>query len=237
MNQMTNRNQSCKAGFTLIEILVVIAIIALLAAILFPVFGRARENARRSACQSNLKQIGLALSQYVDDNDGYMPFFNYNTLIAPYVKNTQIFVCPDDSTGGTLSYADNEIAYNVSWNCPGPPFSRTGATNICGTTGTVVVNSASMVSPSTLIEIAENQAGSNAVQVWMGWPGPGNISAVSPRTLGTSGHGFWSENHLDTINTLFGDGHVKAEKLDYYVLGYTNSLLSPLDVQSNAPVG
>src|ERR1051325_7590284 len=60
-------------GFTLIELLVVIAIIAILAAILFPVFGRARENARRSSCQSNLKQIGLGLLQYEQDFDESLP--------------------------------------------------------------------------------------------------------------------------------------------------------------------
>jgi prepilin-type N-terminal cleavage/methylation domain-containing protein len=52
-----------KSGFTLIELLVVIAIISLLAAILFPVFGRARENARRATCQSNMKQIALGFAQ------------------------------------------------------------------------------------------------------------------------------------------------------------------------------
>ena len=59
-------------GFTLIELLVVIAIILILAAILFPVFARARENARRASCQSNLKQMGLVLGQYAKDYDERM---------------------------------------------------------------------------------------------------------------------------------------------------------------------
>lgn len=62
-----------KKGFTLVELLVVIAIIGLLAAILFPVFGRARENARRASCQSNLKQLGLGFSMYIQDNDERYP--------------------------------------------------------------------------------------------------------------------------------------------------------------------
>jgi prepilin-type N-terminal cleavage/methylation domain-containing protein len=115
-----------KSGFTLIELLVVIAIIAILAAILFPVFARARENARKTSCLSNLKQIGMATIQYAQDYDGhYYAHRNKNmpnpiaqqsdaqvagmttggpegnrtfwaTLLQPYVKNYQVFACPSN---------------------------------------------------------------------------------------------------------------------------------------------
>jgi len=89
-------------GFTLIELLVVIAIIAILAAILFPVFARARENARRSSCAGNMKQIGLAIAQYTQDFDETLPASSgygpgtttWRTYIYPYTKSSQIYVCP-----------------------------------------------------------------------------------------------------------------------------------------------
>jgi prepilin-type N-terminal cleavage/methylation domain-containing protein/prepilin-type processing-associated H-X9-DG protein len=99
----TNLIGSSRSGFTLIELLVVIAIIALLAAILFPVFARARENARKTSCSNNLKQIGLAVMQYKQDYDELYPTMRTNapggylawpSLIFPYVKNEQVFVCP-----------------------------------------------------------------------------------------------------------------------------------------------
>jgi len=71
MKNLESQNRSVR-GFTLIELLVAIAVIAILAAILFPVFARARENARRSSCTSNLKQQGLAIMQYAQDYDELM---------------------------------------------------------------------------------------------------------------------------------------------------------------------
>ena len=111
----TRRKQS---GFTLIELLVVIAIIAILAAILFPVFQKVRENARRTVCISDTKQIGLAALQYTQDYDEkYVAGCGPNGKGAgwagqlyTYVKSVGAFRCPDDSTslpGTPISYGLN----------------------------------------------------------------------------------------------------------------------------------
>jgi len=90
-----------RRAFTLIEILVVIAIIALLAGILFPVLAQSREKARAATCLSNYKQIGLAIQMYASDFDGDTPpdggsFSGIITDCYPYTKNKAIFACPDD---------------------------------------------------------------------------------------------------------------------------------------------
>jgi prepilin-type N-terminal cleavage/methylation domain-containing protein/prepilin-type processing-associated H-X9-DG protein len=131
------RGVAPKRGFTLIELLVVIAIIAIIAAILFPVFARARENARRASCQSNLKQLGLAIVQYTQDYDenypaGYGSSFNpaafdfsgvgWAEKIYPYVKSVQVYVCPDEQRNMTLDLASgsNLESYGINANltCP-----------------------------------------------------------------------------------------------------------------------
>jgi len=95
-------------GFTLVELLVVVAIIALLAAILFPVFSRARENARRSSCQSNEKQIMTGVMMYTQDYDESYPpeYVGYTglgqicwaQLIYNYINNQDVFLCPSDTS-------------------------------------------------------------------------------------------------------------------------------------------
>lgn len=83
-------------GFTLIELLIVVAIVAVIAAVLFPVFAGVRERGRRTVCQSNLKQLALAIQQYVQDNDGLYPgIHNWAYADNSYVKNAEVFRCPD----------------------------------------------------------------------------------------------------------------------------------------------
>jgi len=107
-------------AFTLIELLVVIAIIAILAAILFPVFARARESARKSSCGSNVRQLTLAALQYAQDYDELLPvdYYACNTharvigALTPYIKNAQLGYCPSAPKMGLPDLVNND--YNVS---------------------------------------------------------------------------------------------------------------------------
>ena len=104
-----NAKSRLRDGFTLIELLVVIGIVGVIAAILIPVFLSARERGRRTICQSNLKQMTLAIQQYVQDNGTYPVYSTANShvnpngtggpdewqhLILPYIKTQQVFYCP-----------------------------------------------------------------------------------------------------------------------------------------------
>lgn len=113
---------SLRRAFTLIELLVAISIIALLAAILFPVFGRVRENARRTACLSNARSLALGLAQYSQDFDEKFPCVRYSydsgespypgnktwdDSLFPYVRNNQVYICRNANPLNTRCFTMN----------------------------------------------------------------------------------------------------------------------------------
>lgn len=190
-----------RKAFTLIELLVVIAIIAILAAILFPVFGRARENARRSSCQSNLKQIGLGVLQYAQDYDE--KYLTQDTSIGntyahvsqSYLKSTQIFVCP--SAAGAVVGANT--VYNPT-NLTNPPDQSWEAT-FPSTTGTKIVGSYGINTNLTGRSLAE--VDSPAVRVLMSDATRAEVSSnVEDRFI-------FASRHLEGSNIAYADGHVK----------------------------
>jgi prepilin-type N-terminal cleavage/methylation domain-containing protein/prepilin-type processing-associated H-X9-DG protein len=217
---MKQRNKA----FTLIELLVVIAIIAILAAILFPVFARARENARRASCMSNLKQIGLGAVMYRQDYDGHFPqaypkesgnpitdtdksmpsgvfttyiaayghYRSWMDLIYPYVRSTQIFVCPSATSDLTYpSYGYNQAFSGIGSNCyyfdsPDAP----GCYNQS-------LNESAVTRPSEVIMFMDNNRQYSLTTA------PNNMNeALNPGSTKVT-------PHLDGGNRAYVDGHVK----------------------------
>ncbi len=210
---MSQRRQ----GFTLIELLVVIAIIAILAAILFPVFARARENARKSNCQSNLKQLGTGFAMYVQDYDEKWPsmwrdegsiyhlppqqpaantthYFTAAEAIYPYVKNTGVFLCPSAQTPIPIGYNAFPTAYNYP-----------GGTNCIGSANP---SNAQIDQVANVIVLYD---GNNTMDSW--WPAGDQAALINgtpgPSVAWTSANWSLNRRHMDGANVLFADGHVK----------------------------
>jgi prepilin-type N-terminal cleavage/methylation domain-containing protein/prepilin-type processing-associated H-X9-DG protein len=220
-DSIANRRRSF--GFTLIELLVVIAIIAILAAILFPVFARARATARRSSCQSNLKQIGMAFAQYTQDYDECYPLNGWCPAWAPdcasaspstpdrptlwfhaldsYTKSVQLYNCPDASAYRQVTDAAGAWVYNSAagygWNV----YTLDGATEIRPFSGT---NVAAVEDPSGTLLVCDAM-GYYRVAGYHNTTYTGNSAGVA-------------DLHLEGTNILWADGHVKwrrPEKLRY----------------------
>lgn len=219
-------------AFTLIELLVVISIIAVLAAILFPVFARARENARRTSCLSNLKQIGLGVMMYVQDYDEKYPMRSMGAtatasvspwgrsstsrwwmeLMDPYVKSKQLFYCP--------SSFDRDRDYPSAYN-----YSANGRIIPQNDYPEEIISMASIISPASTYAITEGgsyqvypkmareQYSSNWVLAGIGKGGgscDSGVSAIAFQECETP-------RHFDGNNVIFADGHAKWLKVSVMV--------------------
>ena len=219
--------------------LVVIAIIAILAAILFPVFAKAREKARQTSCLSNEKQLGLGFTQYVQDNDETMPNCDaygqgWAGKIYSYVKSTGVYACPDDSTSPTkaglskLSYAGNaNILGSGDANAPVPGFVPTpGLAQQNGPASTVLLfeiqgntsNNTDIGVPITTTTgptVTENNSGIGIGSAgWGGGKPQTDYGHAIYATGNIGGYTLVSVNgttgiHSDGSNYLACDGHAK----------------------------
>jgi prepilin-type N-terminal cleavage/methylation domain-containing protein/prepilin-type processing-associated H-X9-DG protein len=204
LNPMKRSN----SAFTLIELLVVIAIIAILAAILFPVFARARENARKASCQSNLKQIGLGFMQYAQDYDERYPLgyrasnptpivtpFGWADAIQPYIKSTQIFQCPSEETGPNTD--PTQIGYtDYNYN-----LGLTRGNGGSGDANRIGASLSQLEYPTLTLSLVE-AATTNAQASQKG----GGSAGFSGFATGT---GIKWTRHLMGANFAYADGHVK----------------------------
>ncbi len=215
--------QNTGKGFTLIELLVVIAIISILAAILFPVFARARENARRTSCLSNIKQMGLGMMQYMQDYDDVYPMHYNGTerwpqIMNPYVKSNQLYQCPsrdagfeykgDYTSAGTIGYGMNYWLNSFYY----PSSTDKG------------IRMAAIQRPTETVWIAEINGiprGSDpgVVNEHQSYPSYyGKFANPTSTTYGMSvtpeTKGRLTTRHLDGLNVLWADGHAKWLKRD-----------------------
>jgi prepilin-type N-terminal cleavage/methylation domain-containing protein/prepilin-type processing-associated H-X9-DG protein len=224
-----NMKQGGKGGgFTLIELLVVIAIIAILAAILMPVFAQAREKARMASCVSNLKQIGLAVMMYTQDNDETFPPGNYGavagsgqhwySLVEPYVKasplsradpnwQTQgksVWVCPSYNAAYPDGVAGATPMQSYASNWYLMPGLALNESNTWGVDRPFprVVTLAQVQEPGQTVMVVENRAGS----VWALGRDDNCLNAVQRRYCPAR------LRHQGGAHVAFADGHVKWVK-------------------------
>jgi len=224
-------------GFTLIELLVVIAIISILSAILFPVFARARESARRASCLSNLKQMGLATMMYVQDYDETYPNSftdavansNWMVLLQPYTKSNQLYYCPSFSRAASeSSLAIYRAGYGANAMIFQRPTGKSGIWNAISIPGNdYYIPSPKLAAinfPASTYMIMDS--GSYDAIAYGGTlsalhgsgqeylPGSGSIVDESSNISNNSAlrSDYLNGRHFLGVNIAFADGHAKWEK-------------------------
>ncbi len=226
-------------GFTLIELLVVIAIIAILASILFPVFARARENARRASCMNNLKQIALGIMQYTQDYDERYPAAYDGNIAAGTFRTQTVAGMPGrmfDTIGGMnrISWMDMIFPYVKSvqlFQCPSQRDAReVSATNPPASYG---YNGAISGYDNNLFGKAFNQRNmGNALseiqrpaEVLMLFDAQNRYYFIQNTSyylsLNSAGTNKIVSPHFEGTSLAFADGHVKWMKSSAIVNGYT----------------
>lgn len=242
------RRKEQKFGYQLLELLVVMAIVGLLGAILLPVFSRVREGVRRTSCQSNLKQIGLAVAQYGQDwDDTIFPYQTSNDsgstrqswqdLLYPYTTTEGTFNCPSNLNGASYKYSQDRSksggsnfgSYNIS-GCythrTTPPFAVVSGPS----DAFAKVKLAQIVRPAETILAGDGYPGRNIFNLEdSSNKGAATVRedshlSTSPRLLGRADIDTVGlvERHLGTANVLWADGHVKASRIDRLMLAATS---------------
>jgi prepilin-type processing-associated H-X9-DG protein len=246
---IANRN-----AFTLVELIVLVAMIAILAAILFPVFAQARDKARTTTCISNLKQIGLGITQYIQDNDETICPFGYPTssgarywygtynsgtgvydmsqgLLQPYMKNVKIQDCPN-APPITSATGNRPVAYGFNYDYlyfptySGDPSSPDYA-KLSG--NPIPAALCAFDSPSETIMMS----GNGFIE-----PNTGSMarySLIRPPSQSTYYDGVYGGTYGETVhglhqgcaNVLWCDGHASARRVKY------NPKAGPVEIEND----
>lgn len=216
---MAHPRNSLRA-FTLIELLVVIAIIAILAAILFPVFAKAREKARQSSCLNNMKQLGIATYQYLDNYDETYPWsrfpnaagtdrnYNYswkNALLS-YLKGGEIYRCPSNDYALQNDENNGPVKFPRSYAVNGAVFAEyTAGVNCCNPDKYALgpLTPSDIKNPSGILWIIEVRSEwADLHPVALRWTSYDNKPNFGPY-----------HTHSKGSNYLFADTHVKWHKI------------------------